>query len=284
MRLFQSKFTLPASKKTLHASQINNAEFIELQKCLFEDDDVQILEFFEHLINEHCSGNANDLYNIDKFACLLKLRSISCGDVINFSMGSNEVQLSISMSKIINDLNDYKMHQPLQHKISPAMHAIIDYPSSLLMSQHKDGFCSMVKSIKTTDGITICINDLNEMQKQMLFNSISSNIMTSINEFIVNSAQNICIIPGNEQLKVHEIGVSPFNNSMFEFAKFAFRDDLMNAYKMMYVLSSKANMNLAYLNSIAPVEQQMYAKFLIEDVEEQNRQLKQSSPNLNTHK
>jgi hypothetical protein len=284
MKLFKSKFTLPASNNVVHVSQITNAEFVELQKCLFENDDEQTLDFFEYLLQEHCCIDAKNLYNIDKFACLLKLRSISCGDVINFSMTSNNIQMSLSMMGVIDKLHNFKLGEPVLHKLAANMHATIDCSTKLMMSLHEGLHTNMIKSICTSSKETIYVSELNDAQMQMLLSSIDASIMQSINAYINSCSDSICIIAGNETLQIGDLMVSPFNNSMFEFLKFIFKDDLLDAYKMMYILSSKANMDVNFLNAIAPVEQQMYAKFLVEDIEEQNKQLKEASPNLNTHK
>lgn len=282
--MFKSKFTLPASNKIVHVSQITSAEFVELQKCLFEDDDEQILDFFEYLLQEHCCIDAKNFYNIDKFACLLKLRSISCGDVINFNMTSNDVQMSLSMLEVVDKLHKFKLSEPVLHNLASNMHAIIDCSTNLMMPLQDGVYTNMIKSIHSPSKETILVSELNDAQKQMLLNSIDASIMQSINVYINSCSDNICIIPSNEALQISDVIISPFNNSMFEFLKFIFKDDLLNAYKMMYVLSSKANMDVNFLNAIAPIEQQMYAKFLIEDIEEQNKQLKEASPNLNTIK
>jgi|688.fasta_scaffold115080_3 hypothetical protein len=281
MKFFKSKLTLPIANKTIHVSQINNAEFIELQKCLFENDDEQISEFFEYLLTKHCSNDAVYMYNIDKFACLLKLRSISCGDTINFSMSNNEVQMSLSMINVIDKLNACKMCSPLTHKISSNMHAVIDCPSDIFISSSQNIHCSMIKQIYSTNSDAIDVFNLTASQRQMLFESINSDVYNTINEFIINSSQSVCIIPSNEALQINEIKISPFDDSLFEFAKFIFKDDLINTYKMMYALNSKAYIDIMFLNTIAPVEQQMYARFLIEDTEEQNNQLKKTTSNLN---
>jgi hypothetical protein len=281
MKFFKSKTLLPKSGKTIYISQIQNQEFVELQKYLFENDDEQIADFFEHLLVQHCDVNANKLYNIDKFTCLLKLRSMSCGDVINFTMNSSEINMSLSMVEIINKLFYFKTSEQLKYTISPDVHAIIDCSTNLFFAED-DAHFSMVKQIVSTNSATVDVSELSNIQKQMLFNSIDSSIIHSINRYIANSSQSICIVPSNESLQIGEVSISPFNNTMFEFIKFIFKDDLFNAYKMMYVLSSKANIDMQSLNAMAPVEQQMYAKFLIEDIEEQNRQLKETSSNLNT--
>jgi hypothetical protein len=139
----------------------------------------------------------------------------------------------------------------------------------------------MIKQIYSTNSDAIDVFNLTASQRQMLFESINSDVYNTINEFIINSSQSVCIIPSNEALQINEIKISPFDDSLFEFAKFIFKDDLINTYKMMYALNSKAYIDIMFLNTIAPVEQQMYARFLIEDTEEQNNQLKKTTSNLN---
>ena len=88
------------------------------------------------------------------------------------------------------------------------------------------------------------------------------------------------IIKRNDELGFNDLIISPFNNSIIEFLKFIFTDNLLNQYQSIYILCSKAGLGAEYINSIAPVEQQVFIKLYADEIEEQNKQLKSKSKNI----
>lgn len=116
-----------------------------------------------------------------------------------------------------------------------------------------------------------------------IINNLDASVIGFINKFISdNVGLTITAFKGNETLQLNDILISPFNNSMLDFCKFILKDDLMNLYKNIYTLASKSHLTPEFLMSIAPIEQQIYIRLLIDEVEQTNKQLSEKQNGVNT--
>lgn len=276
---FYSDLILPCANQKILLKQMSSSMFMQLQKYLIENNDDLIDEFFCNIITS-CNKNNIDAkkFNcIDKLACLMKLRSISCGDLVIFTNQQN-VQATMSMNNIISTLKSSKTQMI---NISNDIQISIGLPSSMNLHNVSKVIEQCIKHI-TVNGMHFDANDLSDEQMQQFMQNLNASAVSHINKFIAaNADMKILAFQGNEQLQLDDIILSPFNDSIIEFCKFIFKDDLMNQYKNIHTLCSKSHLTPDFLLSIAPIEQQLYIKLLADEIEAANEQLKQHDKSVN---
>lgn len=269
---FYSDLILPCAKQKVLLKQMSSNTFMQLQKYLIEDNDELIEEFFINLICM-CSKHhidARKLNCIDKLACLMKIRSISCGDAVIFTNQKN-VQASMSMNSIISTIKPSNMQMI---NISKDVQIKVGIPNSMNLHDVTKVIEQCIKSIDA-NGIHFNADDLTDEQMQQFMQNLNASAVAHINKFIAaNVDLKIIAFQGNDHLQLQDIILSPFNDSIIEFCKFIFKDDLMNQYKNIHILSSKSHLTPDFLLNIAPIEQQLYIKLLAEEIEATNEQLK----------
>jgi hypothetical protein len=276
---FYSDLMLPCARQKMMFKQMSSSMFMQLQKYLIENNDELIDEFFNNIITS-CNKHSIDAKNfncIDKLACLMKIRSISCGDSVIFTNQQN-VQASMSMSSIIDAL------KPCNNQlisISKDVQISIGLPSSMNLHDITKVIEQCIKSI-SVNGMHFKASDVTDEQMQQFMQNLNASAVAHINKFIAANAHlKVIAFQGNEHLQLDDIILSPFNDSIMEFCKFIFKDDLMNQYKNIHMLCSKSHLTPDFLLSIAPIEQQLYIKLLADEIEATNEQLKQQDKAVN---
>lgn len=280
---FYSALQLPACKQIVHLKQMNSCMFMQLQKYIIENDDEIIEKFLLNIIDECMQEQdvAQHLNCIDKLACLIKIRSISCGDAVIFTNQQN-VQAQMSMQHLLDAMNSMNFNVARGVEHNNFMHITLDLPRTMLLADAASVIQNCIHSIIIADQ-KLDFSSLTSDKITEITNNLSAYIIGYINKFISDNAS-LCItaFKGNETLQLNDIIISPFNNSMLDFCKFILKDDLMNLYKNIYTLASKSHFTPEFLMSIAPIEQQIYIRLLIDEVEQTNKQLsdKQSEVNM----
>lgn len=276
---FYSDLILPCANQKILVKQMSSGMFMQLQKYLLENNDELIEEYFNSIIttcNKHAM-NAKNFNCIDKLACLLKIRSISCGDLVIFTNQKN-VQATMSMNNTIDALKSCDEHII---SISNDVQITIGLPNSINLHNVSKVIEQCIKSI-TVNNVHFNASDLSDEQMQQFMQNLNASAVTHINKFIsANADLKVIAFQGNKQLQLDDIILSPFNDSIIEFCKFIFKDDLMNQYKNIHTLCSKSHLSPDFLLSIPPIEQQLYMKLLADEVEANNEQLKQQNNTVN---
>lgn len=281
---FYSKVFLPCTKQHVCVRQLTNFEFIQLQKFLLDNHDDLVAEYLEYLIKCTCRDkiDTESLPNIDKLVYLIKLRSISCGDLINF-VNKRNIQASIQMNTVLDKIYELDYQSSISTlAITPGMSIEFGLPTSLYTVLDSELVFHLVKKIILRDN-TIDLSTINFKDKRSIIQELHSSVVNQSYNFIKHSSNlSTIIFQGNMDLELNDIVISPYNASLIEFLKFIFQDDLMTQYKTLYILSSKVHLDPAYLDTIAPIEQQIFTKFFSDEVEEHNKQLKSSQKSIHT--
>jgi len=273
---------LPISKKTVQIKQISNKTFFDLQKFIISQNNKATCRYLNNIIQTHVIGIEEDLNIIDKAVCLLKIRSISCGDTLKF-VNSLDVTYNITIDSILEKINNtshlYELNEVIANNI---FEITIDTPRNFIINQN-ECLHRIIKSIRIT-GSNECVdfNLLDDVKKDNILVKLDSSITIKIYNLIaLRQKNNICISSKNESLNISEIAINPYNQSMFEFIKLIFKDDLVSCLKNIYVLCSKAHIEAEYIMSIAPAEGILLLNMYVDEVEEQKKQLTKLNPNLN---
>lgn len=282
---FFTPLVLPVSKQTVNVKQLSTKTFLQLQKYLIENNNNLAEQLFTQVIQQCINEdiNVSHLTCIDKLACLLKIRSISCGNNIKIANGEN-IQGIISMENVLEQLYIVDLNVSKIISLNNDVSIEIGLPNCLGITEIDHIFEQVIKNIIFKHEIIDC-NHLNvEQIKECLQYIQASNTTSHIIDFVNNQNLNIIAFKGCEKLKLYDIIINPFNDSIIEFCKFIFKSDLMSEYRSIYILSSKSHLPPDFLMSIPPVECQIYLRMLADEAEQNNMQLndKDSAVNIPT--
>ena len=280
--MFYSALQLPVCKQIIHLKQMTSSMFIQLQKYIIENDDEVIEKFLISIIDECIQEKniAKSFNCIDKLACLIKIRSISCGDAVVFTNQQN-VQAQMSMQQLLDSMNNINFNISKVVDYVEYMHITIGLPRTMFLTDVASIIQNCIHNI-TINNRTLEFNSIANAEIAEITDNLDVSIIGFINKFINDNANLIITaFKGNESLQLNDIIISPFNNSMLDFCKFILKDDLMNLYKNVYTLASKSHLAPEFLMSIAPIEQQIYIRLLIDEVEQTNKQLSEKQNGVN---
>lgn len=280
---YKSSLYLPVSVKNILTTQIKCDEYIELQKILLEDNDRQIANSFDELIGSHTRYcNVKDLTCVDKFIILCNIRAISCGNVLTFT--ADEIQQTIRIDQIIEKclMMYHKVEYEITHK---GLKHTLNYPFDLYIESAANVIENIIEKFGIANSCNvdfILLRDLTGKEKEKVLNSINLP-SAEIDKFFksVDDVSTLDIVKESKALNIHGISVNPFNNSMLNFLKFIYRDNLLMLHKNIYTLANRCGLSPQYILTLPPAELQMYTQFYSEEVEEQNKKLQANKPSVN---
>jgi hypothetical protein len=159
---------------------------------------------------------------------------------------------------------------------------LISLPHTLLLPNTASVIQSCLNAIIFND-VKIEMQKMSNEYVAELLSNLDSHTVSYIYKFINNYADDLVLTAfcGSADLQLESIILSPFNNSMLDFCKFILKDNLLNLYKNIHTLCSKSHMTPEFLMNIPPVEQQLYIKLLIDEIEQANKQLTEEHSGIN---
>lgn len=268
---FYTELILPVNKSTVLVREMTMLQFNVLQKYLLEGNNSNIEMCLMQLIEQCCINIPESLCNIDLFAILCKIRSISLGDEMSFVV--NEVNIKCSLEHVLTCMlnMDFNIKHAFDYR---GINIELRLPHMLNIQE----FTDIVGDVIYAAGGIVC----NQQQKQQILNIITTTALDNIISHIKNgfaSMQQHWFIEPNEDLQMPGINLNAFNNSLIEILKFIFKDDLMNSYNIKYILASKLHIAPAAADAMSPAECRIYISLLNEDIAKQNKQLQDQNNN-----
>ncbi len=116
-----------------------------------------------------------------------------------------------------------------------------------------------------------------------MYKIIPASVYTDIKQFIINNTnyieeKNIFNTELLDTLK--DFKINPFNNSLIEFIKAIYNDNLMNFYELQFNLITKMNISYDHFMSMTFNESRMYVAMQNKDTKKQEEAQKKSQGNL----
>ena len=268
MFTFNIKLT---DNKLIECREITNQIYLPFVKSIMNGDSVIISNFLDKIIEYAVidKSQIKKLNCIDKFLILLDLRSISINNDITFNNGVLFNNLSIS----IDEIGTYILESiPLitkQYIIDDSIKLEINIPTNL--SYEFINISNTIQSIQIGNDL-IQMNSVSNKIRESILNFIPAKLFDQVLKFVditTKSMEHIHIIKGNEKTGINRVEFNVFNNTLFEFIKAIYNEDLLNLYKMQYILMSKLNFdNETYLN-LTPNESHIHLNFYNEELKKQ---------------
>lgn len=283
MFTFNIKLT---DNKSVECRELPNRLYVPFVKSIMNNDNVIISNFIDKII-EYTVINKNqikELNCIDKFLILLDLRSISISNSITINTGQLFNNTNVEIDKLCVHILESLPIITEQVFIDDLIKIKINIPKDI--SYEFTNIANTIQSIQIDKDI-IQMNQVTSKVRESILNFIPATLFNQIINFIditTKSIEHINIITANPKLNISKVEFNIFNNTLFEFIKAIYNENLLNVYKMQYILMSKLNYdNDTYLN-LTPNESQLHLNFYNEELKQQQDEYnKNSKDSSKTH-
>lgn len=268
MFTFSIKLT---NSKSVECRELTNKLYVPFVKSIMNNEHIIISNFIDKII-EHTVIDTNrikELNCIDKFLILLDLRSISINNNITINTGKLFNNTTVEIDKLCAHILESLPLITEQFIIDDLITLEINIPKDI--SYEFTNIANTVRSIQI-DKDLIQMNQVTSKVRESILNFIPAKLFDQVTKFIditTKSMEHINIINGDDKLGIGKVEFNIFNNTLFEFIKAIYNEDLLNLYKMQYILMSKLNFdNDTYLN-LTPNESQIHLNFYNEELKQQ---------------
>ena len=283
MFTFNIKLT---DNKSVECRELPNRLYVPFVKSIMNNDNVIISNFIDTII-EYTVINKNqikELNCIDKFLILLDLRSISISNNITINTGQLFNNTNVEIDKLCAHILESLPIITEQVFIDDLIKIKINIPRDI--SYEFTNISNTIQNIQIDKDI-IQMNQVTSKVRESILNFIPAKLFNQIINFIditTKSMEHINIITANPKLNISKVEFNIFNNTLFEFIKAIYNENLLNVYKMQYILMSKLNYdNDTYLN-LTPNESQLHLNFYNEELKQQQDEYnKNSKDSSKTH-
>ena len=276
MFTFNIKLT---DNKSIECRELPNRLYVPFVKSIMNNDNVIISNFLDKII-EYTVINKNqikELNCIDKFLILLDLRSISISNSITINTGQLFNNTSVEIDKLCAHILESLPIITEQVFIDDLIKIRINIPKDI--SYEFTNIANTIQSIEI-DKDLIQMNQVTSKVRESILNFIPAKLFNQIINFIditTKSLDHIDIIAANTKQNISKVEFNIFNNTLFEFIKAIYNENLLNVYKMQYILMSKLNYdNDTYLN-MTPNESQLHLNFYNEELKQQQDEYNKNS-------
>lgn len=268
MFTFSIKLT---NSKSVECRELTNKLYVPFVKSIMNNEHIIISNFIDKII-EHTVIDTNrikELNCIDKFLILLDLRSISINNNITINTGKLFNNTTVEIDKLCAHILESLPLITERFIIDDSITLEINIPKDI--SYEFTNIANTVRSIQI-DKDLIQMNQVTSKVRESILNFIPAKLFDQVTKFIditTKSMEHINIINGDDKLGIGKVEFNIFNNTLFEFIKAIYNEDLLNLYKMQYILMSKLNFdNDTYLN-LTPNESQIHLNFYNEELKQQ---------------
>jgi len=283
MFTFNIKLT---DNKFVECRELPNKLYVPFVKSIMNNDNIIISNFIDKII-EYTVINKNqikELNCIDKFLILLDLRSISISNSITINTGQLFNNTNVEIDKLCVHILESLPVITEQVFIDDLIKIKINIPKDI--SYESTNIANTIQSIQIDQDL-IQMNQVTSKVRESILNFIPAKLFNQIINFInitTKSIEHINIITANPKLNISKVEFNIFNNTLFEFIKAIYNENLLNVYKMQYILMSKLNYdNDTYLN-LTPNESQLHLNFYNEELKQQQDEYnKNSKASSKTH-
>lgn len=249
-------------------------------------------QYMNQLIDQLNDDISHDqMSKIDKFCALLTIRIMCVGPEIELDMTCEKTQQKYKGSIVLTDILQMVSDLSVDHHDDIVVNDDITIhtgmPSSLYYPESSNIFDILSDSI---NGVTVkdkhfntC--DLTVQEKNNVINSIPGvnfSHIINIADQATRSFSDLIVFkdksPHDEHAQIKEYKLGLYDNSMHDMIKMCYTSNLHNYYMSMYMLCSNINFTAEYIQSITPIESNIYIQQKQQEVERQKQaQQKQSN-------
>ena len=282
---FKLNAYLPSIKQDVQINELCYKQYRDLVKSLHNIDKKETILQYNSILKDLCPGIANiDITFEDKLSLLLTIRNycvspdlkLKCnlpdGSVFNFT---------ISIDTLFNKIkNINKSGSVVIDGISVLYSSYKIKDEHVFLSNNKDTFvdiASMIDIIKT-DNQKIVFKDLSLSDRVNIVQSLPTSLIKSVTDDIdiINKRyQDMELITIKNPI-TEKLVLKINNNITFDIlqklVEFLFTESLNNIYKTLYNAVKHIGFSAEYIDSITPIELQVYWMYFLQNMAKQQDQ------------
>jgi len=283
---FKYSAFIPTLQQSIELTELTFFEYKNLVKIITNNNNDQIINFFDQLIKQHTNTDTKRLTFLDKLIILLTIRSVCILPDLELSVTNPTTKkihnASFQLYEIIdklanlnitdNTVNDVKIYN------NGLLQVTFGLPSNLYVDTSQKNLLNVIKeiNIKNTD-IPLETENLIDTLPIAVFVDAKKHISNI--EKQINSVA-LLDISINESSPDENITV-PFTflqNSIVDFLKLCYGKDLSSIYEFEYVLIHKLHLPYSLIESSTYAELTLYLSLYNKERSETEKNRKKSVP------
>lgn len=283
-----SKFKIDVyipSWRTRHSfNELTNKIYKNILKYIQTRDDEKLEGCLMDIVQFLGNIPSSKLNKIDLFCILLTLRIVCVGPTIELQFNCNKTRkkynTTVDLNDVLQTFTDIGEDVLTDITLSEDITIKVGIPERLYADEDKlidiMTYCVDCIDIK---GVSHQLTTLSQQERHNIINALPGKVFNYLVRY-ANSIQakfNKEIIlaeksPHDEDSELHEHKLALYNNSMFNFIRLIFTDNLVGYYEMIYSLSSNTHLPPDYVESLTPAETAIFLSTRRKEVAEQERQ------------
>lgn len=285
---------LPSLQKEIQIKELSYKQYRELVKSLYNVDKKETIQQYNSILLDLCPDIEQiDITFEDKLYLLLTVRGYCVSPDLKLKgtgPNNNTFNFSVAIDTITKNVKSID-----KSKVFTLNEITIEYSSYKVRDEHvfignnKDTFAvlaSYIDTIKTPDQ-TVLFKDFSFTERLNLIESFPQSIVNQLYEDILEIEEyyekQVLLDIKNPITK--ESALILTKNIDFETLQkiigFIFTEELNNIYRAFFNIVNYAGFSPEYVDSITPVEMQVYWMYYIEDREKNNKENTVSNNGLN---
>lgn len=268
------KFSIPielTENKTIFFYELKNIHLFNLLKFIQNQNLANIEKYYDTMLIElACEQNDFKKLNfLDKFICLIVLRSICISPDIEFELKKeNIITKKIQLYSIIETLKNISFLEKKEFKKDFFIN--FSLPKKLYYSSIDEILDNCIDSFEI-NGEVINFHEMDTSEKKDIFNTLPGNILNEAKKYFLKLEEQLSkniLIKKEEAIGVNEIELSLLKNTCIGILNSIFKDNLFNFYNLMYIFTNKMNMSLSEYFNLTPAESSLMLSFYTKEQEE----------------
>lgn len=277
-RSFSYKVYLPTLCEYMEFKELSNHLYIDIIKTIANNDDVKLMELYEHAIlelNIDKRYKSSEISKIDKFCILLNIYILCVSNVMELKHPGSTAgvgKLKIDLYDVLDQVTNFDFVYNDEVIINKHLSVNLGVPVELYMATAENIVISSIKQLNVA-GKKFNFNEYTYEQRHQALDEISADVSTKIIDSmkVKNNEYQLSVLKYGDKPD-QQIKINLYNNSMFELLKIIYNTSLEGQYYYRYFGSKHVGLSSEYIESITPAELQAYMKFYQREQDEIKKQ------------
>lgn len=260
---FSLQCWVPSLSAYERVKELSLDQYSIISKFILNNDNKGLGSYFEEVLFQNflVKDTYTKLTKYDKWFVLTFLRAVNLSSTLTLKAKdekNKDCTYDIDLLTLLTKASDFKPIDKFQINLDLVT---LEIGVENKIYSVKDNF-NFIKKIIKDSKVTI-IEKLDIDSKNTLLNQLKENILPVVQKIIEKkesyNKQNFKLIPVSFNLKeVYEVGLTLFDNAIFDFLKLIYSPFAKGVYAKKYFLTSKLKFNLSEIERLTPLECDIY--------------------------
>lgn len=275
--MFKFKTYLPALKKYVYARQMTSSEYMSIVKTIQNNDTKQIKREFYNLIT-NCYDidiQPKKINQVDIFCMLLNLRIMSVSDnlmLVYTGEGDSNKNIKLDLYDMLDKASNCEIVYTNEYK-TELITILTSTPRGLVTDAVAMSILTHIDYVKSnTTGEKYRLKEMTTGQIDRFLDSIPvGSVKHMMQEIQENDKTFNLEIVGKLGSENADIRLNLYDNSMYSTLKLCYNSNLPDLYNLRYIMFKRCNLDINYIESIAPIELETYFSLFKQELAEEKK-------------